>query len=136
MGDGRDSQSRNGPPVLDVYNVIVKDAAGKAYPVFGILSSPVETPIVGNAFRPVGTGGPGGQAWVETFGNSSGDGFEFRLNNPVGSRDASARLTLKKLPAKFSLFFVVPAAAAAYTLSGLVPSDLSTGELGPPTAQR
>ncbi len=111
------------PVVLELGGVNASDGAEKRYQAFGY--SPLESPVISTSFRPIGVGARG-EAWLETYAKSSADGYEFQLNNDVGRGQVSAKLTLKKPPAHFSLFFVVPATTSPSYLriSGLAAADL------------
>jgi Spy/CpxP family protein refolding chaperone len=121
-------QTETTPIVLDVYGTAVEDASGRTFPVFGILPSSAETAIVGTAFRPVGSNAS--QAWLTAYSTSSGPDVDFALNAPVGSSNGSAKLTIKKVPAQFSLFFVVPSTGGSYKIIGLGGKELTTGDVG------
>jgi hypothetical protein len=123
------------PVVLDLYNVAAIDAAGQKYPVLGILPANIESETLTIAFRPVSMGGSG-MSEVTESAHSGGDDSDFELKNYGPEAERSARMTLKKLPGGFSLFFVVPEKAGAYQIQGVAGKALSTGNLALPAAAK
>ncbi len=121
------------PLVLDLYNVQAIDAAGHKYPVLGILPANIESETLNIAFRPVSMGGSG-MSEVTESAHSGGDDSDFALKNYGPESERSAKMTIKKLPSGFSLFFVVPEKAGAYQVQGVAAKPVSTGSLSLPPA--
>jgi len=119
------------PVVLQLYNAQAKDSTA-TYPVFGILDANIDSDTVTVAFRPVGTGG--GVSDVTDSASSSGDDSDFQLKNYGPEAERSAKMTLKKVPNSFSLFFVVPAKAASFEVLNVAARPLSTGKLALPSS--
>jgi hypothetical protein len=120
------------PLVLELYGVTSKGPTGQTASLFGVAPFDFEAAQVTVALRPVGSGS--GLSEVTDSATSGGEDSDFEFKNYGPEEQRSAKLTVKKLPCGFNLFFVVPEKAGKFEIHGLLPKPISTPKLDVPPA--
>jgi hypothetical protein len=118
------------PQTVDLFRARARNAAGEVFGLLGIFPANVDANVITAFVRPVAIGG---NAIERTdHANSFGDDADFELTNQGADSLRSAKLSIKKPPTGFSLFFVVPRQAGTFTIVGLTRAPLRTSPLSLP----
>ena len=118
------------PMDIELLKAEAADTSGQSFKIIGLSPYNDAEPVVRFIWEPVSRGGSQVSDvtdLVTTHGAGDFPSFELNKRGPIEKQ--SAKLTIKKTPAIFSLFFVVPAKAGLFQVKGLSPTPLTTGRL-------